>query len=100
LQYHFSPESDFRPYVGAGVNLTFLMDVNLEVPTVGRLDLENTSVGGAFGAGFDYRIDRNLFLNVDVKKVYIGSDVSLGGAKVSAVKVDPVLYSVGLGWRF
>ena len=30
----------------------------------------------------------------------IGSDVTAGGAKVSAVKVDPWLLSVGIGRRF
>ena len=61
---------------------------------------DDTSWGAAFGAGFDYKIDKNLFLNFDVKKVYIGSDVYLNGNKVTGVSVDPILYSVGLGWRF
>lgn len=100
LQYHFNPEGDIRPYVGAGVNFTNLSEVELEVPTVGRLNLDRTSWGGAFGAGFDWKLDRNLYLNVDVKKVYISADVTLGGAKVSKVKVDPVLVGVGIGWRF
>ncbi len=100
LQYHFAPDGNFRPYVGAGVNFTNISDVNLEIPTVGRLNLDRTSFGAAFGAGFDYRLDRNLFLNVDVKKVYIGADVTLDGSKVSEVSVDPVLFSLGLGWRF
>ena len=100
LQYHFSPESNFRPYVGAGVNFTWITDVDLVIPTVGRLDTDDTSWGAAFGAGFDYRIDKNLFLNVDVKKVYIGSDVYLNGNKVTGISIDPMLYSIGLGWRF
>lgn len=100
LQYHFNPEGDFRPYAGAGVNFTNISDVNLEIPTVGRLNLDRASWGLAYGAGFDYRLDKNLFLNVDVKKVYIATDVTLGGAKVSEVKVDPILIGVGLGWRF
>ena len=100
LQYHFTPDADFRPYVGAGINYTWIMDDNLEIPGVGQLTLESGSFGGSYGAGFDYRLDKNFFLNVDVKKVYISSDVKLGGNKVSAVGVDPILYSVGLGWRF
>lgn len=100
LQYHFSPDSDFRPYVGAGVNLTWITDTDLAIPTVGRLDTDDTSWGAAYGAGFDYRLDKNLFLNFDVKKVYIGSDVYLNGNKVTSIKIDPILYSVGLGWRF
>ncbi len=100
LQYHFIPDGTIRPYVGAGINLTILSDVNLEIPTVGKLDLENYSVGGALQAGLDWKLDKNLYLNFDVKQVWIESDVLLGGAKVSKVKVDPLLWSVGLGWRF
>lgn len=47
LQYHFQPDAQFRPYVGAGVNYTRLSSVNLAVPGVGELDLENDSIGGA-----------------------------------------------------
>ncbi len=100
LQYHFTPDSDFRPYVGAGINYTFIIDDNLEIPGVGKLALESGSFGGSYGAGFDYKLDKNLFLNVDVKKVYISSDVTLNGTKVTAVGVDPILYSIGVGWRF
>ena len=100
LQYHFSPDSAFRPYVGAGVNLTWITDSDLEIPGVGRLDTDDTSWGAAFGAGFDYKLDKNMYLNFDIKKVYIGSDVYLDGNKVTSVKIDPILYSIGLGWRF
>ncbi|MBK7660855.1 MAG: OmpW family protein [Betaproteobacteria bacterium] len=100
LQYHFNPDGDFRPYVGAGVNFTFIMDDNLSIPGVGDLKLDSNSVGASYGAGFDFKLAKNTYLNVDLKKVYIGSDVKLNGAKVSSVKVDPLLWSVGLGWRF
>ena len=102
LQYHFQPDAQFRPYVGAGVNYTRLSSVNLAVPGVGELDLENDSIGGALQAGFDVKLNQNWFFNVDIKKVWISSDVTLKatGAKVSAVNVDPVLIGIGLGYRF
>lgn len=102
LQYHFQPDAQFRPYVGAGVNYTRLSSVNLAVPGVGELDLENDSIGGALQAGFDVKLNQNWFFNVDIKKVWIRSDVTLKatGTKVSAVNVDPVLIGIGLGYRF
>lgn len=100
LQYHFNPDGEFRPYVGAGINFTWIMDDKLSVPGVGDLKLDSTSVGAAWGAGFDVKVAKNTYLNFDVKKVYIGSDVKLNGNKVSSVDVDPLLWSVGLGWRF
>lgn len=96
-QYRFAPDATIQPYVGAGINLTRLSSVKL---LGGTGDLENHSVGLALQAGADLRIDRNWSLNVDVKKVQIRSDVFVGGARASAVKVDPWLVGVGVGYRF
>lgn len=102
LQYHFAPEGVLRPYLGAGVNLTLISDVNLAVPGVGELDLEGSSFGMAGQAGCDVKLGQKLFLNADVKYVAIRSDVTLAasGQKVTAVKVDPWLIGFGLGYRF
>jgi outer membrane protein len=97
LQYHFLPGADINPYLGVGVNYTNISSVNLLNNTA---SLEHSSVGLALGAGVDFAIDKNWMVNVDVKKVQIGSDVSIGGAKVSNVKVDPWLIGVGIGYRF
>ena len=100
LQYHFLPEATVRPYVGAGLNYTRISSVKLAVPTVGRLDLENSSFGFAVGAGVDIAIAKNVFLNFDVKKVQIRSDVSHLGQTLSTVKIDPWLFGAGVGYRF
>lgn len=100
LQYHFMPEGSFRPYVGAGINYTRLTSVNLSVPGVGTLDVDKNSWGGALQVGADFKVGDNLYLNIDVKKVYIQTDVSLAGTKLTTVKVDPVLVGIGLGMRF
>lgn len=97
VQYHFAPEQSFSPYVGAGVNYTRISKVRL---LGGAGDLENDSWGFALQAGVDYKIDRNWSINLDVKKVQIRSDVFVGGARASKVKVDPVLFGVGVGYRF
>jgi len=52
-KYNFLPDRAFQPYIGAGLNVTRIMDVNLQVPTVGRLTLDRTSVGVAAQGGFD-----------------------------------------------
>lgn len=97
LQYHFTPGAQFSPYVGAGVNYTRIGSVKL---LNGAGDLENNSFGFALQAGVDFKLDKNWSINLDVKKVQIRSDVMVGGAKVSAVKVDPLLVGVGVGYRF
>ncbi len=97
LQYHFAPEAQFRPYLGAGVNYTRISSVNL---LGGAGSLENSSVGLALQAGVDYKLDQHWSLNFDVKKVQIRSDVFISGAKVSSVKIDPLMVGVGVGYRF
>jgi len=96
-QYHFVPEGQFSPYVGVGVNFTRISGVKL---LGGTADLESNSVGLALQAGVDFKIDQKWSINLDLKRVNIGSDVMAGGKKISAVKVDPTLVSVGLGYRF
>ncbi|UOD31407.1 OmpW family protein [Massilia violaceinigra] len=96
-QYHFNPIGQFKPYLGAGINYTRISKVKL---LNGAGDLENDSVGLAFQAGVDFKIDKNWSLNLDVKRINIRSDVMIAGAKVSSVKVDPVLIAVGVGYRF
>ncbi|EZP36364.1 outer membrane protein [Janthinobacterium sp. OK676] len=97
LQYHFMPEKQFSPYVGAGINYTNISDVKL-LNGAGRL--EHDSWGYSLQAGVDYKLDKNWSLNFDIKKVQIRSDVFIGGAKASEVKVDPLLIGVGVGYRF
>lgn len=95
LQYHFAPDATFRPYVGAGVNFTYISDVKL-----GGLTLSRTSTGLSVQAGFDYALDKNLSLNFDIKKVQLRADVESAGTKLTEVKIDPWLIGVGIGKRF
>lgn len=95
LQYHFDAPG-FKPYVGAGINYTRLSSVHL--PT--GVTVDRNSVGPALQVGVDIPVAKNLYLNFDVKKVYIRTDVSAAGTKVGEFKVDPILAGVGLGWRF
>ncbi len=97
-QYHFTNFGAFKPYVGAGINYTRFSSVK---DTVGiDWDVKRNSWGGALQVGFDYALDKNWSLNFDIKKVYIDTDVSVGGANVGKFKVDPLLVGVGVGYRF
>ncbi len=101
-QYHPSIPAlgkNFKPYIGAGVNFTLIFDENLAVGAT-KLKLENYSVGPAGQIGFDWAINDSWAINVDVKKIFIGSDVEANGAKVIDVNVDPMCYSLGLTYSF
>lgn len=104
VQYHFTPEAQFRPYVGAGVNYTRLMKVDLTPlnnVSGGNNTLGRDSFGGALQAGFDFKIGENSYINVDVKKLYIKTDLTNSAAgKLSTLTLDPVLIGVGYGFKF
>ena len=100
LQYHFAPTATVRPYIGAGINYTRISGVSLSAGPGATLGLENDSTGLALQAGLDYKLSGNMFLNFDIKKIYIQSDVTLNGAKISTLKLDPLAIGVGVGWRF
>src|SRR5574344_1977632 len=93
-QYHFTNLGAFKPYVGAGINYTRFSSVDI---LGGALNVKKNSWGPALQVGFDYALDKNWSINLDVKKVYIDTEVSGGFGKF---KVDPVLVGVGLGYRF
>jgi outer membrane protein len=95
-QYHFTGLGALQPYVGAGVNYTHFSSVSLPA----GIDVKRNSWGLAFQVGLDIPIAKSLYLNFDVKKVYIKTDVSAAGTTVGTFKVDPVLVGVGIGWRF
>ncbi|WP_064967345.1 OmpW/AlkL family protein [Tenacibaculum ovolyticum] len=98
-QYHFNL-SDFRPYVGAGVNYTFFY--NSDPGAVVDVDYDN-SFGYALQLGFDYDLDDTWFLNIDTKYVDLSTDVTVdaGIAVVpAAVKINPLLIGFGVGMRF
>ena len=95
-QYHFTGNSGFKPYVGAGINYTRFSSVNLPA----GVDIDRNSFGAAVQVGVDIPLSGNMYLNFDLKKVYLGTDVTVAGADRGSFKVNPLLLGVGLGWRF
>ena len=101
-QYHFNPTGAFRPYVGAGLNYTRFSSVKFAPAVAAALDpsIKRNSFGLALQIGADIELAKNLYLNVDVKKVQIDTKVYSKGVQAGTFKVDPVLVGVGLGMRF
>ena len=100
LQYHFIPDGKIRPYVGAGVNYTVFFD---DDPGDARaIDYDN-AFGFALQAGVDIGLDENWAINLDVKKIYLETDVSvkaLGTTVKTDVDVDPWIFGIGLAYRW
>ena len=107
LQYHFRPNDQWKPYVGAGVNATFFFDEDPGAVADGIS--YDPSYGFALQAGVDYDLDGvpgGWAFNADVKKVWINTDVEVDfgtalGATVDAdVDIDPVIFGLGFGYKY
>lgn len=97
LQYHFTPDAVFSPYVGVGLNYTYFFDSKLD--SGDKLHL-SSSLGAAAQLGFDYRVSSQWSIGADVRYADINTDVKINGNKVGNVDVNPVVYSLNAGYRF
>jgi outer membrane protein len=108
LQYHLAPtNASVRPYIGVGLNYTRFSAVDLDAgPALGAstavpLKIKKNSWGTAVQIGADFPINEKLSINVDFKKIDIGTKVSLAdGTYLGTVKVNPVLFGAGIGYKF
>lgn len=105
VQYHFFPEKSFKPYVGAGVNYTIFYSAD-EGNTVKNVKYDN-AFGYAFQLGFDYMVTDKFFINADIKKVFLSTDVTVDASNLAAglsipaeVAINPLLIGVGVGMKF
>jgi outer membrane protein len=99
LQYHFTPDNQFSPYLGAGLNYTLPYSEDDGRDTT-ALEADG-SLGYAVQAGFDYWLNDNWGLNLDVKKVWVEVDASINnGAIKGDVELDPWILGVGVSYRF
>ena len=95
VQYHFLPNGEIRPYVGAGGNYTHLYDVSL---LDGAASVERDRFGPVAQVGLDVPLGKSVLLNVDVKKIWL--DTNFSGAASGNLTLDPWVYSAGVGFKF
>lgn len=101
VQYHFTDFTGYKPYVGAGLNYTQITAENISAGGgTNNVTLSDKSIGGALQAGVDIPLTKQVSLNIDVKKVYLKTHVYVGGSDVGTLKLDPVLFGMGIGYRF
>jgi OOP family OmpA-OmpF porin len=95
VKYNFLAAGPFRPYVGAGIGVSSIFDTSAAPFT-----LSSTSVGPAAQAGIDLRIAPRWFLNADVKWMRVRPELRFESHDVTEAHFDPMMYSVGIGYRF
>lgn len=104
--YHLPVAKGILPYAGAGANYTIFYGVK-NGPAIAKTEYKNR-FGLAAQIGTDIDITNKLFVNVDVKKIWLKTDATAttipsvaDGATVTAkTKINPWLLSVGIGLKF
>ncbi|OJX49982.1 MAG: OmpW family protein [Flavobacterium sp. 38-13] len=105
VQYHFLPDQIFNPYVGAGVNYTVFYNEKAG-NTVRGIEYDN-SFGYAFQVGFDLMLNDKFFINADIKKIFLKTDVTVDASNLATglsipadVEINPLLLGFGVGMKF
>jgi outer membrane protein len=99
LQYHFNHQGRVRPYVGAGINYTYFYNNGLNAGGQ-PISIDHHSFGPALQAGVDVQVAKNLFINADIKKIWMKTDASLGGSSLGTLHIDPLVAGIGVGMKF
>jgi outer membrane protein len=103
LKHRWTNLGRIEPYVGAGVNYTRFIDNDPpKNGVINHIDYSD-SWGPALQAGLDYRLNDHWAINLDVRKLWISTDVdidSAAGPVRASVDIDPVVVTTALGYRF
>jgi len=105
--YYFNTGSALKPYVGLGINYTVFFD-NSFTSAYSDAGFSNLELDNSFGysvqVGADYEIDKNWSVNVSARYIDISTDASFSvndsPIGSSSVDVNPMVYSVMLGYTF
>jgi len=113
LQYHY-PAGKFNPYVGAGINYTIFYSAD-QGPVVKDIEYKNKFAFAA-QAGFDIDISKKVFVNADLKKIFLSTTATVDASNLTPsaspqlapvlqnieadVKIKPWLLGVGIGYKF
>ncbi|AJH13929.1 OmpW/AlkL family protein [Myroides profundi] len=111
FQYHHKFGEVFKPYVGVGVNYTIFYNEKSGVAQDIKYD---NKFGWGYQFGFDIDLTEKFFINVDFKKLFLKTDVTVDATNLlpegtpagitlpipAKVKLDPMLIGFGVGMRF
>lgn len=103
-QWHFFHDQRLSPYVGAGINYTIFYDERGGDSAFRNSIRFDNGWGPALQFGADFALTGGWSLNVDVKKLWLSTDVkaTLAGAVPLKATADlnPWIVGVGVGYRF
>ncbi|MGO1273111.1 MAG: OmpW/AlkL family protein, partial [Pseudomonas helleri] len=110
VYYPLDSKSVFQPYVGAGINYTWIYDehVGSRASAEGFDNFRaSNSWGVAWQIGADYMLTDNIMINAQARYIdidthaYVNNSAVGDGTRAKVnVDVDPFVYMVGLGYKF
>lgn len=105
VKYHL-PLPGFKPYIGAGPALFFIIDERVGATLAGAADQVKMSneFGIALQAGVDVPLSNGFGLSLDAKKYFVSTNAHFSNAGVEVLstrhKLDPWVLSAGVAYRF
>jgi len=110
VYYPLDAKSAFQPYVGGGINYTYIYDehVGSQAQSAGFSNFKaENSWGMAWQVGADYMLTDNIMINAQVRYIDIDTRATVENNSIAPgtrarvdVDVDPFIYMVGLGYKF
>ena len=105
--YYFDTSSKLKPYLGLGLNYTVFFDDSF-TSTYQDAGFSDLDLDGSFGysvqIGADYELNDKWSINASARYIDINTDASFkvgGTVKGSAdVDIDPMVYSLMIGYKF
>lgn len=96
-QYHIAPFGAIRPYIGGGYHGAYMM-------TKSKFKVKN-GIGPVIQAGVDFYAKDDTFITVDLKQYFLKNKVNYSSSLVntpvsSDVRINPLVLSIGIGFRF
>jgi len=94
-----APFGAINPYIGGGINATYYIAKAKEYKV-------NATYGFVAQAGVDFIMADDTILNIDIKQYFIKPTITfdssyVGGTGLKAkLPINPLVVSVGMGWKF
>jgi outer membrane protein len=100
INYMFNPQTNIRPYVGAGLNYTTFFNTDTKGALAGHdMDIDD-SWGAAVDAGVDVDINKDWFFNASIWYMDISTTANIDSVKAVSVDINPWALAVGIGTHF
>ena len=95
----FTPDAAFSPYVGLGLNYTLVYDEKIVL--AGAKLRGKDSFGLAATVGFEYRMPNSPWgVAADLRYINIESDLTLNGADIGTLTVDPMVLGLSAVYHY